>query len=158
MNLNNIMSYNSMLPEYEEQSKSGEFSPTANEWKEWADFKDFLGYGSAARDREFQHNEAVLQRNYQTSSMNLQHQYNKELMDYAEEIEKNKYKNAVEGMKEAGLNPALALSMGGGSVSTPSTSAMSGASGSGSSAGSGSAMGLVNAIGSIVAMLTKKKK
>lgn len=150
-----VNDYNKNLPQEETIAEPGEYSSDANQWKPWAEAKDFLGFGAASRDREFQHNEAILQRNYQTSSMNLQHLHNKEIMDYAEKIERNKYKNAVEGLKEAGLNPTLALSMASG-VSTPSSSAMSGASGKGSSAGTGSAIGLVQAITQLIGTMADK--
>lgn len=73
---------------------------------------------SAENQRQFESNEAKVNREWQ------------------EKMSNTAYQRAVEDMKLAGLNPVLAVSQGGASASTPSGSSARGASGSVSSRGS----------------------
>ena len=74
----------------------------------WEDLGDFIGWGSARRQREFNAQEAQKNRDWQTMMSNTAHQ------------------REVADLKAAGLNPVLSATGGGGS-STPSGSAASSA-------------------------------
>lgn len=89
----------------------------------WSDFGDWIGFGSARRDREFQAEQAQIQRDYETQMSNTAVQ------------------RQAEDMEKAGVNTAMAFSSGASGASTPS-----GASAHGSSAGTASAGNTVGAV------------
>lgn len=68
----------------------------------WDDLGDFVGWGSARRQREFEANQAQLNRDWQTMMSNTAHQ------------------REVADLKEAGLNPVLSVTGGGTGATTPS--------------------------------------
>lgn len=74
--------------------------PTYDKQGVWENFKDWIGFGSAAKERQYNAEQAQIQRNWQ------------------EYMSNTSYQRAVKDMEAAGLNPALAFQNGG--ASTPS--------------------------------------
>lgn len=66
------------------------------------DALEWLGFGTARKNRESNAEQAALQREWQ------------------EKMDNTKYQRAVTDMEKAGINPAMAFSNGGPSISTPS--------------------------------------
>ena len=63
-------------------------------------FKDFIGWGTAAKERQYNAEQAQLQR------------------DWEEYMSNTSYQRAIKDMEAAGINPALAITNGGASTPT----------------------------------------
>lgn len=94
--------------------------------------EDYFGYGSAERNRQFNAEQAQLNR------------------DFQERMSNTAYQRAVKDLQEAGLNPILAA---GSSASTPS-----GSSASGDGSGVGSGIQLINTVMQGVSSILKANK
>lgn len=117
----------------------------------WNNLGDMIGWGSASRNREFEANEAALNRAFQQNSANIAMNFEAEEAqknrDFQERMARNSYQYAVEDLKAAGLNPILAATNGG--ASTPS-----GASATGKNASGGTAKGSEAGVGNGIQLIT----
>ena len=115
------------------------------------DLSDMFGIGSARRNREYEAEQAVQQYGQQMNAMQQQHDYNMQEIDHAYQLQldarKTQYKDAVEGLQSAGLNPVMGISGAGvPSASAVGVSGASGSKGNGSSAGVGMILGAMSSM------------
>ena len=87
------------MNEYISNAKSGIQTPNYSQ-RFFENIGDMLGYGTTAKQMQFNADQAQLQR------------------DWEEYMSNTSYQRAVKDMQEAGLNPALALGQGGASTPT----------------------------------------
>ena len=83
----------------------------------WENIKDWLGFGTAAKERQYNAEQADITRQFNAQEALKQRQWE-------EYMSNTSYQRAIKDMEAAGLNPALAFQQGG--ASTPSGMAASG--------------------------------
>lgn len=105
---NSIKKTGNALIDYIIESSTAPFTDSAI-----TDMQDLLGIGTARRTNEFNAQQAQIQR------------------DWEEKMSNTAYQRAMNDMQAAGINPAMALSSGASSASTPAGASASGVQASG---------------------------
>lgn len=103
----------------------------------FSDIGDSLGIGSARREREFNAQQAELNRSFQSREAQKQRDWEQMMSDTA-------YRRAFNDMQAAGINPAMVFSNGGNAASTPTGASASGSQAHSSAGGSGNFASIIN--------------